>query len=201
MSGTIITIQTPDQLESGALEKIAQLHLACMPSTLTSQRGLEATCALYNHLLSVSGQVHLAVSNGEIVGVVSATDDYSQLASWRSLFVDFGSWFGAVKKIGIRSTFLQLWDSYQVAQFVNSNHPRCRYVNTLFVREDLRSKGFARTLILSVISSSTESEKVLLVDTTKTNQVARAFYLRVGFEVAAETRFSVIFMKRNDILT
>lgn len=179
-------------IQHSELKEIAKLHIAEMSETLSSMRGEETVADLYKRLLCTGGCIVLTIKELKIVGVLSYTSDYKNVASLRAVIDRPKSWFRVILRIGIVKSLLAISDSYKISRKVKRYNDQMLYITTLFVERHNQNLGLATLMFNHVKNQKNEGNRSIMVDTKLDNMRATQFYRSKGMIEYARTPFSVI---------
>jgi ribosomal protein S18 acetylase RimI-like enzyme len=182
-----------DLAESGSpfLTSASELHARSLPSTLTSLRGQEVILSLYQYLTLRHHSVYVAVIGNHVVGGLVLLRHDAQYSSVAMFLHHPASWLKARRRIGFKLLVAQLQDLLQIR--LNSKSLTTHdYILALYVDEQFRRLGLARSMVMQAASDSRQRNAGLGVDTQLENHSARALYASLGFSEFRRTKRSVI---------
>ena len=183
------------EADSPHLSGAADLHVKCLPGTLTSQRGAKTTAGIYRYLVRHGHAAYLARDNSasnELAGgliVMRHACKHSKLflVAYRPW-----SWLITLRALGIRKALAQSQDLARLQNAAKQLGPH-DYIAAVYVAESSRRLGLARQLIEYAIADAKLRDVGIAVDTTLTNESAKNLYQSLGFAEFYRTNVSVQF--------
>jgi len=175
----------------------ANLHIRCLPSTITSQRGSMTLAGIYRRLIQRGHSVSVAVDGERVLGGIVVLRAKRPTSRWYVLLYRPWSWWLAMFRLGLISFLRQLVDVTSLQRSADSLPPH-DYIIAVYVDETVRGVGIGRHLVESVVESSRVRQVKLLVDTNTDNIVALALYRRLGFEVYKQTKLSTMLISNRE---
>ena len=179
-------------IRSHFLSEAAALHVACLPSTLTSKRGCITTQGLYRHLLRHGHTIHLATIENRVVGALVIFRHSCRKSQLFLMLYRPWSWFNTLRIFEIRNTFQLLQDLYSLQRASRQLTPH-DYIAALYVGNSARRLGIASQLIQHAITDTKARSVGIAVDTALTNESAKRLYISLGFVESRRTKISAQF--------
>ena len=177
------------------LSGAAELHVKCLPGTLTSQRGAKTTAGIYRYLVRHGHAAYLARDNSasnELAGGLIVMRHACKQSKLFLVAYRPWSWLIALRSLGIRKAFAQSRDLARLQNAAKQLGPY-DYIVAVYVAESFRRLGVARQLIEHAIANAKLRGVGIAVDTTLTNDSAKNLYQSLGFKESYRTDVSVQF--------
>jgi ribosomal protein S18 acetylase RimI-like enzyme len=183
------------EADSPHLSGAAELHVKCLPGTLTSQRGAKTTAGIYRYLVRHGHAAYLArdssASNELAGGLIVMRHACKQSKLFLVAYRPW-SWLIALRALGIRKALAQSQDLARLQNATKQLGPH-DYIAAVYVAESSRRLGLARQLIEYAIADAKLRDVGIAVDTTLTNESAKNLYQSLGFAEFYRTNVSVQF--------
>lgn len=183
------------ELKETDIKEIADLHLNCLPDTVSSKLGtfylekIYYTFAKSRHCFSL-----LAVENGKIIGVIAATTDLDKFQSQTKKKFTLATYLKVAKSIIMQKTSaLELIKRilYEKQLVKNYQKPYLTIV-ALIIHSQHRRQGIASKLLKATIKKNSTKVKYFYVDTLETNQSAQKLYQGLNFKIQAKIKNSIL---------
>jgi GNAT superfamily N-acetyltransferase len=185
------------EADSPHLSGAADLHVKCLPGTLTSQRGAKTTAGIYRYLVRHGHAAYLALardnsaSNELAGGLIVMRHACKQSKLFLAAYRPW-SWLITLRALGIRKALAQSQDLARLQNAAKQLEPH-DYIVAVYVAESSRRLGLARQLIEYAIANAKLRGVGIAVDTTLTNDSAKNLYQSLGFKESYRTNVSVQF--------
>jgi ribosomal protein S18 acetylase RimI-like enzyme len=183
------------EADSPHLSGAAELHVKCLPGTLTSQRGAKTTAGIYRYLVRHGHAAYLArdssASNELAGGLIVMRHACKQSKLFLVAYRPW-SWLITLRALGIRKALAQSQDLARLQNATKQLGPH-DYIAAVYVAESSRRLGLARQLIEYAIADAKLRDVGIAVDTTLTNESAKNLYQSLGFAEFYRTNVSVQF--------
>lgn len=183
--------------ENSYLMDCVRLHIAALPNTLSSQRGVQPLTSIYQRLIRQGHAVYVAHVNKQVVGGIVVLEYGRLIRTAELLFHQPLMWVRVVKRLGVREFVAQLADLFSL-QIHKRQLPANDYILALYVSDSIRRAGVARSLVMAARTAAWRRGVVLSVDTTANNSVAQKFYRSVGFHETTRTKRSIILTSKSE---
>jgi len=178
-------------LDSVYLPKLATLHAHCLPSTLTSNRGVKTIEGLYRLLLTHNHAIYAALNGDDVVGGLVVTKAGVQSPTTLLVLHRPWSWLRALGRLGPASFLNQVSDLAALHKQTGRYQPH-DYITALYISEQYRRTGVATALLHRCSAEAVSSNVGLGVDTSIRNEPALRLYQSHGFTERFRTRISVM---------
>jgi ribosomal protein S18 acetylase RimI-like enzyme len=185
------------EADSPHLSGAAELHVTCLPGTLTSQRGAKTTAGLYRYLVGQGHAAHLALARDKSAsenlagGLIVMRHGCAQSRIFLVAYRPW-SWLITLRALGIRKALAQSQELARLQNAAKQLGPH-DYIAAVYVAESSRRLGLARQLIEYAIADAKLRDVGIAVDTTLTNESAKNLYQSLGFAEFYRTNVSVQF--------
>jgi ribosomal protein S18 acetylase RimI-like enzyme len=183
------------EADSPHLSGAAELHVKCLPGTLTSQRGAKTTAGIYRYLVRHGHAAYLArdssASNELAGGLIVMRHACKQSKLFLVAYRPW-SWLITLRALGIRKALAQSQDLARLQNATKQLGPH-DYIAAVYVAESSRRLGLARQLSEYAIADAKLRDVGIAVDTTLTNESAKNLYQSLGFAEFYRTNVSVQF--------
>jgi ribosomal protein S18 acetylase RimI-like enzyme len=181
--------------DSPHLSSAAELHVKCLPGTLTSQRGAKTTAGIYRYLVRHGHAAYLARDNSasnELAGGLIVMRHACKQSKLFLVAYRPWSWLITLRALGIRKALAQSQELARLQNAAKQLGPH-DYIAAVYVAESSRRLGLARQLIEYAIADAKLRDVGIAVDTTLTNESAKNLYQSLGFAEFYRTNVSVQF--------
>ena len=178
------------------IEKTVSLHIKALPETTSSKIGESYLRQIYRTIYKnkKNNSSLVALKNGSIVGVITATSDLKLLGDQFKGALTLKDYFSIIKSLTTNKiTLKELFQKYIFEKELIKNYKK-KYlaITVLFVNKDSRKKGIGKKLVLALIRNYEKTGENIYVDTLSINVNAIGFYKSLGFKTIKKIKDSTL---------
>ena len=183
------------KIKKGDIKEVANLHLKCLPNTVSSKLGqfyLEKVYKIFCQYKNNSAFV--ALDKNRIVGAIGLTSDLNQFQRQIKRELTVNDYFLIAKSILTKRT--PITDLVQRLLFerelVKNYKSPYKTIVTLFTDKNYRRHGVATQLLKFALIDDEEKNKTIYVDTLSENDAAIKLYKKFGFSPVVKIKDSIL---------
>lgn len=192
------------EIKKSDIGEVANLHLRCLPDTVSSRLGkfyLEKIYKIFSKYSNNSAFV--MVDKDKIIGAIGLTADLNQFQLQIKKELALTDYLLIIKSIILlRITITDLLRRIIFERELVKNYQvPYKAIVTSFVDKNYRRQGVATKLLKSAIRDDKNLTKIFYVDTLAKNSAAIKFYENFGFSPVTKLKDSILlsFIKQNKI--